>query len=131
MDIGIPKIFTKKLVKEDFIKKCVSYFMAYTPFYKLIFNFLMRLSEQHTLLNLAVFYHLLNNIISLITVGHYLESKLIYIWHPILKFIVLQHHMPKNTTIIRIVKPIFTANFVIYRHKRQILKSSHNVQICL
>ena len=38
----------------------------------------MRLSEQHTRLNLAMFYHLLNNIISLIAVGHSLESKLIY-----------------------------------------------------
>ena len=78
MDIGIPKIFTKKLVKEDFVKKGVSYFMAYTTFYKLISNFLMRLSEQHTLLNLTMFYHLLNNIISLITVSHSLEAKLIY-----------------------------------------------------
>ena len=45
-----------------------------------------------------------------------------YILRPILKFIVLRQRMPKNTTIIRIIKPIFTANFVIYRHKRQILK---------
>ena len=38
----------------------------------------MRLSEQYTLLNLAVFYHLLNNITSLITVSQTLESKFIY-----------------------------------------------------
>ena len=78
MDIGIPKIFTKKLVKEDFVKKVCKLFIAYTPFYRLISNFLMRLSEHHLLLNLAMFYHLLNNITSLITVGHSLELKLIY-----------------------------------------------------
>ena len=42
----------------------------------------MRLSEQHTRLNLAMFYYLLNNIISLITAGHSLESKLIYVSPP-------------------------------------------------
>ena len=38
----------------------------------------MRLSEQHTRLNLAMFYHLLSNIISLIAVSHSLEAKLTY-----------------------------------------------------